>query len=134
MSGSYANIYRRAREALETEAEMRLERPLTDRERNLFRNCGTLTALETLGMKVYFAESAEELAVRLAETSMDSRFGLAVDELTQRLEKFLGRTITLAERQKLHKLGNIEALWELEQQLHDAEASQREATFVTLLQ
>jgi hypothetical protein len=133
MSGSYANIYRRAREALEVEAEMRLKRSLTERERNLFRNCGTLTALESLGMKVYFAESAEELEARLSEISMDSRFGLAIDELMQRLAKFLGRTITERERQQLRKLGNIEALWALEQNLHTVEPAQREATFARLL-
>lgn len=133
MSGSYATIYRRAREALETEAEQRLGRPLTSHERNLFRNCGTLTKLETLGMTVYFAESPAELAAKLASTSMESRFGLALDELTKRLEQLLGRPITDNERQQLRTLGNIEELWSLEQQLHEAETEQREEAFAYLL-
>lgn len=133
MSESYASIYRRAREALEIEAEQKLGRSLTPRERNLFRSCGTLTALESLGMKVYFAESAEELGMLLAEISMDARFSLALDELVQRLEKFLGRPIGRSERQQLRTLGNIEELWLLEQQLHDAPTMQREATLARQL-
>lgn len=133
MSGSYASIYRRAREALEAEAEQRLGRPLTPHERNLFRNCGTLTRLENLGMTVYFAESAEELAAKLATTSMDSRFGLALDELTRRLEQVLSRPITDKERQQLRALGNIEELWLLEQRLHDAPPPQRETTLMQML-
>ncbi len=133
VSGTYAALYRRAREALEAEAEQRLGRPLTPRERNLFRSCGTLTSLEALGMTVYIAATAEELAANLAATSMDSRFSLAVDELVQRLEKVLGRPVTGAERQRLRTLGNTEELWALEQSLQDVLPAQREKTLAQRL-
>jgi hypothetical protein len=134
MSGSYANLYRRARQAIEEDAEMKLGRALNDHERNIFRSCGTLTALEALGMTVYMAENAEELSTKLAATSMVSRFGLALDELVVRLGKFLARPVTPVERRQLSALGNIEALWDLEQHLHSVPSSERETTFVKLLQ
>jgi hypothetical protein len=64
---------------------------------------------------------------------MESRFGLAVDELMQRLTRVLGRPINDQERQLLRTVGNIEALWELEQQVHDAAAGQREQVLHRLL-
>lgn len=134
MAGSYAAIYRRAREQLEAEAEQRLGRPLKPHEQNLFRSCGTLTRLESLGMTVYFAESAADLSITLAETSFASRFSLAVDETVQELEKLLNRNITRIEQRQLQRLGNIEALWELKQQLVSIDAVHREGTLKGLLQ
>lgn len=134
MSGSYAGLYGRAREALEEEAELKLGRALTNRERNLFRSCGTLTALESLGMKVYYADNAQELETILAGVSMEARFSLAVDELVQRLTRFLGRPVSGAERQQLYRLGNIEALWQLEQSLHTVAQSKRDTIFAELLE
>jgi len=133
MSGRYATLYRQSREALEIEAEARLGRALTPRERNLFRNCGTLTMLESLGMKIFYAASAEELDAQLAGISMDARFNLAVEELIVRLEQALGRNLTPLEQQQMYALGNIEELWALEQQFHDAPPDEREATLQTLL-
>lgn len=133
MSGHYATLYRQAREALETEAEARLGRSLTPRERNLFRNCGTLTMLESLGMEIFYAASAEELHAHLASISMDGRFNLAVEELATRLGQALGRSLTAMERQQLQALSNIEELWVLEQQFHDAAPGVREATLRVLL-
>jgi hypothetical protein len=133
MSGRYATLYRQSREALEKEAETRLGRALTPRERNLFRNCGTLTMLESLGMKIFYADSAEELDAQLAGISMDARFNLAVEELIARLELALGRKLTTVEQQQLYALGNIEELWALEQQLHDAPPDVHEVTLKMLL-
>jgi len=133
MSGTYAAIYRRAREALEAEAEHRLERSLTRDERNIFRNCGTLTRLEELGMTIYTAESAADLSAALAATSMGSRFDLALDELVTRLKNILGRPVTPQERQQMRRLENIEALWLLENSLHDTPQAQRQAVFADML-
>jgi hypothetical protein len=133
MSGTYAAIYRRAREALEAEAEHRLERSLTRDERNIFRNCGTLTRLEELGMTIYTAESAADLSAALAATSMGSRFDLALDELVTRLKNILGRPVTPQERQQMRRLENIEALWLLENSLHDTPQEQRQAVFADML-
>ena len=136
MSGQYAAMYRRAREALETDAEIRLERPLTPHERNLLRNCGTLTMLDSIGMIIYSAQSADDLADRLASTSMDSRFALAVRELLERLKRFMGRPITDVEQQHIYQLGNIEELWTLEEQLQTATLDaldNREMAFQSLL-
>jgi hypothetical protein len=133
MSGTYAAIYRRAREALEAEAEHRLERPLTRDERNIFRNCGTLTRLEELGMTIYTAESAADLSAALAATSVGSRFDLALDELVTRLKNILGRPVTPEERQQMRRLENIEALWLLENSLHDTPQAQRQAAFTDIL-
>jgi hypothetical protein len=133
MSGSYAELYRRARAALEQEAELRLGRPLTRRESNLFRNCGTLTMLESLGMKVYLAHNAEELAANLAASSMTTRFNLAVDELIRRLEQFLRRPLNQAEQQQLRRVENVEALWELEHMLHSVPPGQVEVTLAQQL-
>jgi hypothetical protein len=133
MSGTYAAIYRRAREALEAEAEHRLERPLTRDERNIFRNCGTLTRLEELGMTIYTAESAADLSAALAATSMGSRFDLALDELVTRLKNILGRPVTPQERQQMRRLENIEALWLLENSLYDTPQPQRQAAFADIL-
>jgi hypothetical protein len=126
-------MYRRAREALEQEAVQRLGRPLTTHEQNLFRSCGTLTRLEELGMTVYYAENAEELSHQLADMSFESRFVLAVDELVGRIEGLLRRRVSAAEREQLHHLGNIEALWELEYTIHTADAQIRDKTFTRLL-
>lgn len=134
MSGSYAKLYRQAREALEGEAEQRLGRPLNDHEQNLFRNCGTLTKLEELGMTVYFAGDADELTSRLASMSLESRFLLAVDEFLPRLARLLKRPITSQERQQLCRLGNIEELWALEQHLSDLTLEQRAGAFADMLQ
>jgi hypothetical protein len=133
MSGTYAAIYRRAREALEAEAEHRLERPLTRDERNIFRNCGTLTRLEELGMTIYTAASAADLSAALAATSVGSRFDLALDELVTRLKRILGRPVTPEERQQMRRLENIEALWLLENSLHETPQDQRQAVFADLL-
>jgi hypothetical protein len=133
MSGQYATMYRRAREALEMDAEIRLERPLTPRERNLFRNCGTLTMLDSLGMIIYSAENAQELEHKLATTSMDSRFALARQEFLDRLSKFLDRPIRDTEQQQLAALRNIEEIWALEEQLHAAAPAEREAALHMLL-
>lgn len=133
MSGQYAAMYRRAREALEMDAEIRLERPLTVREQNLLRNCGTLTMLDSIGMIIYSSQSAEELAERLSRTSMDSRFSLAHRELVERLSKFLQRPLHPHEVEQLQHLGNIEAFWEFERLLHEAAPDQREATLQMLL-
>ncbi len=127
MSGSYARLYRQAREAIEREAENLLGRNLLPRERNLFRNCGTLSKLEELGMQVYYASTGEELASKLAELSFESRFLLAVDELKPRLERMLQRPLHASEVQQLHALHNIEALWELEEQVVATPAAEREA-------
>ncbi|NJP04934.1 MAG: hypothetical protein HC837_04540 [Chloroflexaceae bacterium] len=133
MSGRYAELYRRARQALEADAEARLERPLTLHERNLFRNCGTLTMLDKLGMTIYSAHDAEELAQKLATTSMQGRFRLALTELTMRLEQTLSRSITATEQEALGKLANIEEFWDFEQQIHTTNSADREATFQLLL-
>jgi hypothetical protein len=133
MSGTYAAIYRRAREALEAEAEHRLERPLTRDERNIFRNCGTLTRLEELGMTIYTAASAADLSAALATTSVGSRFDLALDELVTRLKRILGRPVTPEERQQMRRLENIEALWLLENSLHETPQEQRQTMFANLL-
>jgi hypothetical protein len=133
MSGTYAAIYRRAREALEAEAEHLLERPLTRHERNIFRNCGTLTRLEELGMTIYTAESAAALSAALAAISMGSRFDLALDELVPRLQTILGRPVTPEERQQVRALENIEALWLLETSLHETPQAQRQGVFADLL-
>jgi hypothetical protein len=133
MSGTYAAIYRRAREALETEAEHKLERPLTRAERNIFRNCGTLTRLEELGMTIYTAASAADLSTALAATSMGSRFDLALDELVTRLTRILGRPVTPQEQQQMRRLENIEALWLLENSLHETPQPQRQVAFADLL-
>lgn len=134
MPGRYSVLYRRTREALEAEAETKLERPLTIREQNLFRSCGTLTMLETLGMTVYYAEDAQDLANKLAETSMDSRFILAVRETAEHLEHILGRTLAPDEQQKLRALGNIEALWYLQEQLQEVASEEREGHLRLLLE
>lgn len=127
MSGSYARLYRQAREAIEREAENLLGRTLTSRERNLFRNCGTLSKLEELGMQVYYASTGAELASNLAGLSFESRFLLAIDELKPRLERMLQRPLHTSEVQQLHALQNIEALWELEAQIVAAAPTEREA-------
>jgi len=133
MYGQYATMYRRAREALEMDAEIRLERPLTPHERNLFRNCGTLTMLDSLGMIIYSAQSAGELASRLASTSMDSRFALAAKEVGGRLSNLMGRTMTESEQQQIAQLSNIEELWTLEEQILATLPDSRETTFQSLL-
>lgn len=133
MAGHYAVLYRHAREALEIEAESRLGRALTARERNLFRNCGTLTMLEELGMIVFYAQNAEELSTKLAAMSMDGRFKLALQELTTRLQQHLARSLTHSEQQQLQALGNIEELWLLEERLQDAPQPARESLLRTLL-
>ncbi len=126
MSGYYIELYRRAREGLEADAESQLQRPLTVRERNIFRSCGTMTMLESLGMSVYCCEDADELAAKLAETSMESRFLLALKETVERLERLLGRAITPAEHTLLRALGNTEELWMLEEQVQKAAPAERE--------
>ncbi len=133
MSGHYARLYQRAREALEAEAEAILLRPLTAHERNLFRSCGTLTRLEELGMIVYYTESAEELAHSLAATSMASRFLLALKEIIAPLETLLGRTLNAAEQEQIKALGNTEELWALEEQLNTALPTERAALFQAIL-
>lgn len=133
MAGQYAVLYRHAREALEIEAENRLGRALTPHERNLFRNCGTLTMLEEVGMIVFYAQNAEELSTKLAAMSMDGRFKLALEELTQRLQQYLARPLTHGEQQQLQALGNIEELWLLEERLKDAPQPARESLLRTLL-
>lgn len=133
MSGQYAILYRRAREALESDAEVRLNRPLNTHERNLFRSCGTLTMLEQLGMMIYCAESAEELAQKLAETSMQSRFLLSLNDVAERLERVIGRSLSDTERQQLRGLGNTEALWSLEEQTIAADPDQYETVLCSLL-
>lgn len=127
MAGSYARLYRQAREAIEREAENLLGRSLSPRERNLFRNCGTLSKLEELGMQVYYASTGEELASKLAELSFEGRFLLAIDELKPRLEHMLQRPLRAGEVQQLRALHNIEALWELEEQIVATPAAEREA-------
>lgn len=133
MSGQYAVLYRQAREGLESEAETRLERPLNTHERNLFRSCGTLTKLEELGMQVYCAENAEELARTLAETSLESRFLLALKEIADRLGRSIGHPITDTERARLRLLGNTEELWRVEELLSNAPPAERVALFESLL-
>lgn len=126
VSGRYAELYRRTREALEADAEEVLQRPLTLRERNLFRSCGTLTMLESLGLSVYYAQTSEELTEKLARTSMESRFKLAVREAVERLERLLKRRVTNAERQKLAALGNTEELWRVEEEVRSVTLEDRE--------
>ena len=133
MTGHYAELYRRAREALESDAEAHLQRPLNTHERNLFRSCGTLTMLENLGMNVYCAETPEELAQKLAETTMRPRFVLALQEMTERLQRLLGRAITNTERQQLQTFGNTEELWHLEEQVNATLPDERESVFQKLL-
>lgn len=133
MTGQYAVLYRHAREVLEIEAENRLGRALTPHERNLFRNCGTLTMLEEVGMIVFYAQNAEELSTKLAAMSMDGRFKLALEELTLRLQQYLARPLTHNEQQQLQALGNIEELWLLEERLKDAPQPARESLLRTLL-
>jgi caffeoyl-CoA O-methyltransferase len=126
VSGRYAELYRRTREALEADAEEVLQRPLTLRERNLFRSCGTLTMLESLGLSVYYAQTSAELTEKLARTSMESRFKLAVREAVERLERLLKRRITNTERQKLAALGNTEELWWVEEKIRSVTLAERE--------
>ncbi len=133
MTGHYAELYRKAREALESDAEAQLQRPLTTHERNLFRSCGTLTMLENLGMNVYCADSPEDLARKLAETTMQPRFVLALQEMAERLQRLLGRPLTKAERQQLHTFGNTEELWHLEEQVTATLPDERETSFHKLL-
>lgn len=132
MSG-YALLYRRAREQLETEAEQRLGRALTTHERNVFRSCGTLTRLEELGMTVYYAADAAELAATLNATSFEARYALAVDEQTHDLERLLHRALTAAERGAMQQLGNIEALWELVRRVAEVPTPAREHAFTAAL-
>jgi hypothetical protein len=120
MAGRYTELYRRARAGIEADAEKLLNRPLTPHERNLFRSCGTLTMLESLGMLVYYAHTAEELEAKLAEISMGSRFTLALNESLARLEHLLGRPVNEAEHNQLRALGNTEELWTLEEALQQA--------------
>lgn len=133
MPGRYSELYRRTREALESDAESLLQRPLTPHEQNLFRSCGTLTMLESLGMKIYYAQSAEELTEQLATMTMHSRFMLALKETVDLLEKQLGRPITPAERKAMETLGNTEALWFLKETIFDTPPDQREMALRTLL-
>lgn len=120
MSGRYTELYRRARAGIEADAEALLQRPLTLHERNLFRSCGTLTMLESLGMIVYYTHNADELATKLAETSMESRFMLALKETVFHLEQMLNRPINGNEHGRLRALGNTEELWTLEEALLQA--------------
>lgn len=133
MAGRYAELYRNARAALEIEAETRLGRPLQAHERNLFRNCGTLTRLEEFGMAIFYAQDADELASRLASMSFESRFQLELDETVPRLAVLLGRTLTPAEREQLRSLGNIEALWNVEQQLSAIAPGERSSRWQHIL-
>lgn len=134
MTGTYSAMYRRSREALQQDAEEKLQRPLNIHEHNLLRSCGTLTMLESLGMTIYFAEDAADLEEKLAAMSMESRFNLAVKETTDHLMKLIGRPLTGDERQQLHALGNIEELWNLEETVAAASPDSRQATLRTLLE
>lgn len=128
-TGSYARLYRQAREAIEKEAERLLGRSLTRHERNLFRNCGTLSKLEELGMQMYYAESGEAFAATLATLSLEPRFLLAIDELTPRLERMLQRPLTPTETRQLRQLEHIEALWQLEYLVQTAPPNERSKAF-----
>ncbi len=132
-TGSYARLYRQAREAIEKEAERLLGRSLTRQERNLFRNCGTLSKLEELGMQVYYADSGEAFAATLAELSLEPRFLLAIDELMPRLERMLQRPLTPTETHQLRQLENIEALWQLEYLVQTAPPHERLQAFMHAL-
>ncbi len=132
MSG-YALLYRRAREQLEAEAEQRLGRTLNARERNVFRSCGTLTRLEELGMAVYYASDATELAATLHATSFETRFALALDEQVHGLARLLHRPLTTAERTAMQHLGNIEMLWELLRRVEVVPPPAREQAFIAAL-
>ncbi|NJK82096.1 MAG: hypothetical protein HC876_03180 [Chloroflexaceae bacterium] len=127
-------LYRNARAVIEQEAEERLGRALTRHEQNLFRNCGTLSKLEELGMNVYYADSPDDLALQLGKISLDGRFRLAVEELLPRLERLVHRTLNQRERQKIYSLENIEMLWSLEQRVFDAPANLRDAALMSFLQ
>lgn len=133
MAERYTDIYRRAREALESDAEALLERPLSCREKNLFRSCGTITMLESLGMVVYYSQTGDELAAKLAEMSMESRFVLAVRETIERLERQIGRPLSDTERQQVRELGNIEELWTLEERLQEVEPDKHDTTLRSIL-
>jgi hypothetical protein len=89
--------------------------------------------LESLGMKIYYAQSAEELTEQLATMTMHSRFMLALKETVDLLEKQLGRPITPAERKAMETLGNTEALWFLKETIFDTPPDQREMALRTLL-
>jgi hypothetical protein len=84
-------------------------------------------------MTVYYAEDAEELAAKLAETSMQSRFQLALKETQEHLERMLGRALSANEQQHLHSQANIEALWYVEEHLQDVPMEKRETALLSLL-
>lgn len=133
MAGRYSELYRRTREILESEAEALLQRPLTAKEKQLFRSCGTLTMLESLGMKIYYAQNGEELARELASMSMQSRFLLAVKETIAVLEQELHRKITAEEQQAMEMLGDTETLWHLKDSVLETPLERRELVLRQLL-
>jgi hypothetical protein len=89
--------------------------------------------LESLGMTVYYAEHADDLAAKLAETSMQSRFQLALKETQEHLVRLLGRELSAAEQELVQDQGNIEALWYIEEHLQDVPVEKREAALLPLL-
>lgn len=134
MTGTYSAIYRRSREALQQDAEEKLQRPLNTHEHNLLRSCGTLTMLESLGMTIYFAENATDLEEKLTAMSMETRFNLAVKETTDHIAKLIGRPLTNDERKQLYALGNIEELWNLAETVAAAPPNSQQATLRAFLE
>ena len=105
---SYTNAFTQMANGIQREAESKLGRKLTETEANYIRNAGSLMMLESVGMGIQHAQSAEDISEEFAEaeTAFSDRLAAARGDVKSALETKLNRRLAFAERQRVDEIPN----------------------------
>ena len=109
----YTNAYAQMADGVQTTAESKLNRSLTDAECNGIRNAGSLLMLESVAMVMEHAMTAEEVNTQLADAvaAFPSRLSDALNDVQSTLESKLNRPLNSAESELVSTIPNcLEAM------------------------
>ena len=135
MRRSYAESYRLMCERIEAMAVEKLERPLSDLEREGICNAGSIMMLEVIDQALEATETAADVAegLVLAAARFDPQLGLALEGLASRLVATIGRDLSAEERPRLTSIRRIDIAMAMVERIDKAEPAQREGVFRALL-
>ena len=104
----YTNAYSKMANGIQKDAESKLGRPLLDSEANSIRNAGSLMMLESVGMGIDYAKTAEEISAELveAESGFASRLVDFRNDVKASLESKLNRRLSGSEAELVAQIPN----------------------------
>lgn len=128
MTERYSDYYIQACEATETQATAILGRALTERERSVIWEAGTLTWLE-MRVQVPMQQNPQALESTLAVAAddLDGRLTDMIDGLMGLLQALLERDLTITERSQLTRIATVLAVMHIGEDLAAADPERRES-------